>query len=475
MVSPQQTRAAEFVAQGQNACRDLDFEVAETAFNEALALVPQEVRALSGLAQVMWRRYHDAAGAQLYHDAAIAFQPANTSLWLRRAQHARYVGAKADAVADVARVLRHDPKDVRAIKLFERLDQVEIGDVHYKNLWEACHNYQTRDEYRALAHFALGNLYDKNGKYNEAFSHFVVGKELKRASVDAAARTWGQGFLERALRRALPLPKAAPVPGAPRLIFVVGMPRSGSTLLEQILTTRAGVGSVGEAPFFPKIWKEIAKECFDGTISNESDPDLMRSFLTKEMIENVRDCYLYELMQTRPAASHDVIVDKQLNSYAIYPLVHAAFPEAKIVHTKRHPLDVGCSCFMQDFEEIDWSDRLSLIGQVYRLYHATMQEYAEWGIENILDVSYERLVLEPEIELPRLLSFCELPYDDGALHPERSRNVVTTASTSQVKRPIYHSSIGRWRRYGDHLEPLAIALGGWEWIRAHAPQPPALH
>ena len=467
MTSPQESRAAELVEQGRLAFNALDFQAAEAALTEALTHEPSCVPALVGMGRIRSRRYHDFDGAQCYFDAAVAFQPNNPDLWINRAQNARFRGDRSSAVADAKAVIAQNPLMSRAYKILDACDIIEINDKYYKNLENIIISPFVADIERASAHFVLGEIHERSAEYNRAFAHFQCANEFRREALDARARNQSHSFLQQAWRQALPLPVVGTRADAPRMIFVVGMPRSGSTLLEQILTTRPGVQSVGEASFFRRLWSETVQECYGETLTRSSDAAALGRLLTVDRLTAVRDAYLDEVMSACPGGVADVVVDKQLSNYDIIPLLASIFPNSKILHTTRHPLDVGMSCYSRDFAEIDFAARLTTIAEAYRSYAATMSVWREYGFSNLFNVNYEKMATAPGGEIRRLLEFVELPFDEDATRPERSANIVNTASASQVKKPINTSAVARWKKYVDQLEPLVIALGGWDWIEAH--------
>lgn len=475
MVTPQAGSVADLMKEAEAAFDALDYAQAEDKLDDVLAQSPTHVPALNAMAQICWHRYHDPRSAQTFFDTAAALAPGNADLWLNRAQNLHFIGNHVGAVREVKAALQQNPELARGYALLEDYGEIAHGDEHYQRLMTMALDPRFPKKARATALFTLGHVHDKIKDYTAAFDFIHAANEVRNENFEPRSATLFNEYLTDAFETAQPLPTLPPLADAPKLVFVVGMPRSGSTLIEQILTTQDGVESIGEASFMPRIWQKVIEECFGGEISNETPLERLGEFLTVERLEQLRAAYVDDVAIAcrQPGLTH--VVDKQLSSAKIVPVLASLFPDATIIQTCRHPLDVGLSCYFQNFAEINFSNRLMTIGAAYRAWHRCYATWSRFAFPNVYNVVHERLVFDKDVELPRLLNACDLPFDDEALHPERSHNIVKTASTVQVREPISSRGIGRWRHYADHLGPLVLGLGGWEWIRANAPEQPVTH
>lgn len=474
MVSRNQRRASELLKEGDAACATQDLASAEKAFAKSLELVPNNAGGLTGMARMAWERRHDDEGARAYYDAAVAACPESLEARLNRGSFLATVGDET-AVSDANYVLSKQSNNINAYKLLHRVGKIRHGDLNFQELLRLSQSGSLSDDDRARVHFIIASIYEKNNKFKDAFTHYRIANDFKSKDIDFRAAKFYSTFVNRAIKYALPLPQIPVIEDAPRMIFIVGMPRSGSTLLEQLLTTREGVGSVGEASFFRRHWRATINACFGDTISSSSDPSKLAAYLTRERLLALRDSYMRDVKATVPAKNHAVIVDKQLDNYDVLPIISTLFPNSRILHTYRHPLDTCVSCYGQDFSSVRYAARLSTIGYTYRFYHEVVKDWKDLEIPQLLDVNYEALVQNPTTQVKKVMDFCDLWFDDTALDPRASENVVRTASYAQVKRAIYQSSIGRWRHYAAELEPLVYALGGWEWVNAHTPADHGAH
>lgn len=303
-------------------------------------------------------------------------------------------------------------------------------------------------------HFALGEAFDNLRLYDEAFGHFKAGNDLIKRKlsfsveeitkyVDLEVQTFDQGYF-----RAREV--SAPSILGESLIFVLGMPRSGTTLVEQILASHPDVCAGGERRDIQEIARQVSADL--------SEPyPLCIGKLSPDAISKIARHHLSRVSHNTRGASH--FVDKQLFNFLKVGLIATIFPGAKLVHCQRNPLDACVSCFCKNFQDLPYTTDLETLGLFYKQYASLMSHWHSVLPGRILDLQYEYLVNEPEGQIRRLLSYCDLSWHTGCLSPHRTNRVVHTASAVQVKSPINCQSIGRWKHYEKHLQPLIDALG----------------
>ena len=309
---------------------------------------------------------------------------------------------------------------------------------------------------RVNLHFALGNALADLAEHERSFEHFRVGNALKRQLLgydEEKSLAWIDRiravFTPELMRAKAGLGDPSTVP-----VFILGMPRSGSTLVEQILASHPDVLAAGELDDFYLLVRSL--QLGDGAPIDypERVPELggvvLRSLGTR---------YLDRLRRRAPAARR--ITDKMPANWWLIGLIHLALPNARIIHTRRDTVDTCVSCFTTLFRTGQfWSYELGELARYYRAYAATM---AHWrallppGV--MLEIDYEDVVADLEGQARRVLAHCGLDWNEACLDFHRVQRPVKTASAAQVHRPIYQSSVGRWRLYGDRLRPLLEALG----------------
>jgi hypothetical protein len=242
----------------------------------------------------------------------------------------------------------------------------------------------------------------------------------------------------------------APVERGTGLIFIVGMPRSGSTLVEQILASHRDVYAGGERRDIKALPTELCQAV------NLAYPLCLRS-LDSELADRLAKGHLERVWHL--AQGRRWFVDKCLMNFVDIGMIVALFPAARIVHSIRNPLDTCLSCYFGDFEEVNFTHDLETLGKYYRWYERVMSHWHACLPGRILDFHYESLVNEPESQIRLLLDYCGIPWDDACLKPHETTRAVFTLSANQVKAPISAKSVGRWKNYQQHLGPLFRGLG----------------
>jgi tetratricopeptide (TPR) repeat protein len=308
---------------------------------------------------------------------------------------------------------------------------------------------------RVQLEFALGKHYDGIREYDRAFAHYRAANELvaegrpyRPAAVESHVARQMEVF-DRALfaaKRALGSESARP-------LFIVGMPRSGTTLTEQILASHRDVAGAGELAYFNFTAYELARAHGGG-----DDLSGYARHLDKAALERIASGYLAQLAEVSPQAAR--VVDKMPMNFSQLGLIALTFPNARIIHCQRDPLDTCLSCYFENFHEDQrYSTRLESLGHYYTQYQRLMRHWQAVLSVPILNVQYESMVADVESQARRLVEFCELEWDANCLNFHRTARAVNTPSRWQVRQPIYGSSVQRWRNYEKHLAPLRAALG----------------
>jgi tetratricopeptide (TPR) repeat protein len=306
----------------------------------------------------------------------------------------------------------------------------------------------------AALYFSLGQLKERLGDHGSAFRDYERGNRLADRRMDKAAEAhkFAAARATFARDRYANLARARTKRDA-RPIFLVGMPRSGSSLAEQILASHPAVGGLGEYAGI-----RLMADDLPGLLGTKTSYPECIAGMDESHCDALAERYLSQARPSRPEAR--CLTDKSLANHSYLGLISLLFPEARVIHCLRDPLDTCISCFFNDFHgEWDFCYDLESLGWYYREYRALMDFWAETLDLPILDLSYETLVEEPEPTVRRLLSFLELPWDDACLEFHRNRRFVATLSHHQVRQPLYRSSMGRHQPFGPWLGPLRAALG----------------
>lgn len=397
---------------------------------------------------------------------AVALAPAVPSLRHNLATLLASRGDIAPAAAEFREALRLKPDDTMA---FYGLTQNHRFVEHEPLLDQmtALHG-QTGlgDGPREFLAYGLAKAYDDLGVADKAMSYALEANRLGARPWDLAGEAAALEELAElarldAFRRARSSghPSRAP-------LFIVGMPRSGTTLVEAVLSRHPAVLTRGEASGLPNI-ENAALARLNPSRRRIGRHQLILD-LDRDWLAARAETLLRQATAGASLAPH-VITDKLPENAVRLGLAARLFPNARVVHVRRHPLDVGVSNFFQRFSHGQgYSNRLDWTGIRTRQIAESMAIWKRAIDLPILDLSYERFVEDPEGQARRLLDFAGLEWTPDVLEPQRTARAVLTASQWQVRQPIYRGSVARWKRYEPWLGPMIEAMGGFEWIDREA-------
>jgi len=308
----------------------------------------------------------------------------------------------------------------------------------------ACDDSISLDDKSSL-HFLLGELLDRSGSYDAAFRHYREGNRLKGVHFDTRKfRQQIDGMINQFdILNADHIPNSHSRSDLP--VFIVGSPRSGTSLVEQILASHKDVYGAGELTNISRFAEEFVWLARRG------------ERITTAFLDERAEQYLCELRKLSPVATR--ITDKMPGNYFNLGYIEKLFPNSRVIHVSRNPLDTCLSCYFQDFTAAHaYAYDLEDLGIYYKGYRQLMNHWNGVLRLRTLDVVYEELVKEPEREIRRLLDFCGLEWDENCLRYHESKRMIRTASYYQANRPIYRNSVNRWRHYEKHIEPLIRML-----------------
>ena len=425
---------------------------ARMAFERALVLEPGFAAARNGLGAAFGRLGDDRAAVEAFR-AALALDP-----------------AFGDAASNLGRVLLEAGDVDEGRRWFERAIAIDRRNSHYYLELVRSGSKPVRAETLAAMevlndpaggltrsaridlHFGLAKAYEDAQRYDDAFRQLVAGNQLKRAELTSDYdETEVLGFyakLELAIDA--PLLEALRSYGNPsdQPIFVFGMPRSGSTLVEQILAAHPAVAAAGETTEFGRLIGDERPPLGIGAPAAAIGPPLRA----------VADGYLVATARLAGTASR--FTDKTLANFSYAPFISAALPNARMIHVRRNWLDTCFSCFATLFlgNHVSFSYEMGELARYYAAYDRLMTAWRTiLPAHRLLEVSYEDVVADLETQARRIVAFCGLPWDDACLAFHVARRSVRTASAFQVRQPLYDTSIGRAERFAAHLQPLIDA------------------
>jgi tetratricopeptide (TPR) repeat protein len=385
-------------------------------------------------------------------EAAVRLDPSSADGHLNLGSALQVCGRIEEAISHFRKAITLNGRLTGAYLNYAYARRVVEGDSYSDNLLAALAQPDWNDDERADLLYAAGKVESDRGSHNAAFTHWAQGARLRRKTIKYAIAdsrkifaSYQAIFDSPLLERRLHQPVAGPTP-----IFIVGMPRSGTTLVEQILASHPQVTGLGELHHIADIthgfsdWSEAAG-IFPAALAGLDESHWARA----------AKLYMERLDRNE---GEPYISDKMPGNFQYLGFISLLFPNARIVHCRRSALDTCVSCFTTFFNVQEWSFDLSDIGAYYGLYLDLMAHWRRVLPLPIYDIQYESVVADLPGEARRLLDFCGLDWHPDCLEFHRNKRPVFTHSNTQVRQPIYASSVGRWRRYEDQLQPLIDML-----------------
>jgi tetratricopeptide (TPR) repeat protein len=434
-------------------------QAAEQATRAVLAEDPENADALTVLGQVLHEtdRYEEAMEKL---ERAVKANPNNPEALNFYGVALKSVGRLDEARDYIIDALRRNDAmygayaNLSDLVDFSEGDGAELFD-RMDAIFSSARNPEA-DQFLAL-HFAYAKALDDRGEHERALEHYVTGGKMKRAQL-SYDESETHGFFDK-IRAVFPKEAFENRKFAgnddDRPVFIVGMPRSGSTLVEQILASHPDLYGAGEVKYLSYSLGQLR----DRFPSLPKYPDMMTK-ITPAQMDIVAKNYLRQLTATSGDATR--VTDKLLTNYFFVGLINQLFPNARIIHTQRDPVDTCLSGFTKLFkDDMPHSYDLAELGRYYGKYRELMKHWDEVLPEGVLiTVQYEDVVADTEKEAKRLIEFLGLPWDEKCVDFHKSDRPVKTASVAQVRKPIYNTSVKRWKKYGDRLQPLVDAIDG---------------
>ena len=395
--------------------------------------------------------------------------PANAKVWLSYGHVLKTEGRQEDCIAAYRECIAREPTLGEAYWSLANLKTFRFTPEDLATMRAAVDNTALETVDRVHFHFALGKACEDAADYAASFHHYDSGNTLHRASTryDANQSTARVQRLRQVFTRDYFVQREGMGHAARDPIFIVGMPRAGSTLLEQILSSHSAVEGTSELPDIIAIARELRGDADAAEIGAYAEA---LSALDAGQLQRLGEDYLQRTRIYRKTG-RQLFIDKMPNNFLHVGLIHSILPNAKIIDARRHPLGCCLSNFKQFYARGQrFSYGLTDVGRYYHDYVALMAHFDTVLPGRVHRVIYEQLVDDTEAEVRRLLDYCELPFEEGCLRFFENARPVRTASSEQVRRPIYREGVDQWRNYEPWLEPLQTALGP---VLAAYPEVPA--
>lgn len=431
------------------------FPEAADAFEKITRYQPDNDAAWAGIGQAYGRAdLTEQAEAALAR--AIELNPKVPLVHMSHGHILKTLGRQPDALVAYRNAIRLKPSFGEVYWSMANLKIFRFEDEEVSAMEAQLENDELAASPEVHFRFALGKAYEDKQDYDKAWHYYDTGNRKQRTLVkhDPVELEMQHAEMMKVFSKEFLEERSGSGYEAPDPIFVVGLPRSGSTLVEQILASHSMVEGTAELPFLGKIASSIGRYRPDGVRFPTAATDLRKQdwrAYGKQYIE---------MSRAHRATDRPLFTDKLPNNFPLVGFVHLILPNAKIINARRHPVD----CCLGNYKQL-WGKGQHFtydvfeLAEYYKEYHKIMSYWHEVLPGKVLDVHYEDTVTDLEGQVRRLLDHCGLPFEEQCLRYYETERAIRTASSEQVRQPIYQGALGRWRRYEKHLETWIEELG----------------
>ncbi len=428
-------------------------EAAVAAADYAMSLGPDRPLVLDTLG-VVYSRFEMHEQAREVLKLSVRVTPDNAQFQFNLASVEQFLGNATGAEEGYRDAIRVKPDFYRAYWALSELEKNLGASGRLPGLEELVKRTNLSPVDRLYLGHAISREYEKTGNYDRAFQSLSTGKEGMRAKVDY--RIEGDKKLFEAMKQAFPVDgDYAPGDLGNQNIFVLGMPRSGTTLVDRILSTHSRIVSMGEVQYFARAMKEVSGSKTQAML----DSELVMGSREVDFSEVGRR-YLFQVGER--TGIKEFSLDKMPLNFLYVGFILRALPGAKIVCLRRHPVDTCLSNYRQlfavNFSYYNYHYDLKDTAEYYCLFDELMAHWQAVFPDRFLEVDYEDIVAKPEPTVRELCAFLSVEFETAGLEFYKSKSAVSTASAMQVREPLYSSAVDRWKHYGDHLAPVFEVL-----------------
>ena len=417
------------------------------AFENLIKLDPSNFEALVSLGTIYIKlsKYHE--GIKLYEES-LKIKPENPRVYLSLGHALKTIGERKKSETAYQNTIKHFPSSGEAYWSLANLKTYEFSDKEIANMELSLKRNMHQNELIQM-HFALGKAYESNRQFDKSFKHYKDGNWQQRKQISYNAEDYKISideiinFFENN-NNILDLKAEA---GSDEPIFILGLPRSGSTLIEQILASHSLIEGTQELPNIMAISRDI--KLID---QKNGYPDNLLK-INQSSFDELGKKYIDETKWAR--SSKPFFIDKMPNNFFHIGLIKLILPKAKIIDARRNPMDACFSCFKQYFAKGQhFTYDLDDIARYYKDYVRLMDYWNKLFPDEIFTIHYEQIIENPNDRIFDLLEFCNVKFEDNCLNFHKSKRAVKTASSEQVRQPMYKTGINYWRNYIKNLDVL---------------------
>ena len=426
---------------------------AENYLIEALRAVPDDFEALQTLVALKtnWGQWDEAI---VIIEDRIAQLPPDALRCHLLADIMRAVGRMDESELYYRRAITEDPSDSASYAGLAQLKKYDRDNDLLPQIEQRIAAGVPETKMGAGFYFAAAKICDDIGDYAKAFDYYQKANVFSQREFSVSTFLNGVAALKEVFSKDFVLKRKDFGCSSHEPVFIVGMPRSGTTLVEQMIAVHAQVAGVGERADIPGIAEILGQICgntapypYSATGLNAAQASALGGKYVEKVRRHIND----------PAVVR--IVDKNPLNFLHLGLIGILLPRAKIIHMRRNPLDTCLSCYFQNFADgLEFTFSLESLAGFYEGYRELMDHWRSVFPERIIDVDYEQVAVEPKRQVSRMLEFCGIEGGADCLEHVTSRQPIRTASVVQVRQPLYKTSIARWKKYEGHIQELTTAL-----------------
>lgn len=423
-----------------------------------LARAPENPQ-FQSLSAIEYMQTGDYESALSFFDRVLSSLPEEPITLTSRGHALKTYGQQTDAIDSYTRALASKRSHGEAWYSLANLKTFSFSVQQITEMQDLLDDAYLSHMDRVYLNFALGKALEDQAQYEDSFAHYQAGNELKKAQSRYQSIKMTEELDQQRLhctpefaRRVAGVGDPSPAP-----IFIVGLPRAGSTLLEQILSSHSQVDGTLELPNIPALAHRLRRGPRQLITAGNQYPEILNRLTDEQFAEHGAD-YIRDTQIHRQDAPF--FIDKMPNNFRHIGLIKAILPKAKIIDARRHPMACCFSGYKQLFAEgQEFTYDLSDVGHYYRGYVDLMAHWGSVFPEQILEVNYEDVVEDLAAQVGRILDYCGLSYEDACIDFHRTKRAVRTPSSEQVRQPLFRSGLEQWRHYDPWLTPLREALG----------------
>ena len=420
-----------------------NFELAENYFKIALDKNSNHINSLVSYGSLKYELNNHQDAIELYK-RAISLDGNIFQSHYNLALTYLSLGNFKDALYYFLEALKINPNFTAIDKLISRFTDYTNNNNHLKNMIDKSQNLTLTEESKANLYFALGKAYEDIKDYKKSFDYLKVGNESKKISTEYNIKNDLRIFdTLKNMFKNHKFEKRLNSIGDKKIIFILGLPRSGTSLVEQIISSHTEVYGGGELKFLEEI-------IFRNFYKNNNFDDLLDNINNEEFINNISKQYYDKIKDFK--VKEKVITDKAPLNFRWIGFIKILFPNSKIIHCKRNPKDNCFSLFKNIFDEkLNWTYSQSDLLTFYTNYYDLMKLWKLKLNKAIYEIEYEKLISNPNEEIKKLVQFCDLDWQDNCLQFYKNKRPIKTVSIAQARKPLFKTSISSYKNYEDFL------------------------